>query len=143
MLQGTKWQMNTRSINHFPTPRHSDQAHSKHGGMLPAWPMFSFRALELAGSGLHRSPLRQGNGYEIAGVKPPSSLIFSWTHGHKTELAGETYPRKGGHFWLLCIGSWTLQGLSQRVARLCQCPSQIPWPDSFFFLAPPLPDVPY
>lgn len=76
MLQGTKWQMNTRSINHFPTPRHSDQAHSKHGGMLPAWPMFSFRALELAGSGLHRSPLRQENGYEISHPLP----LFSAGH---------------------------------------------------------------
>lgn len=85
-----QWQINMRSINHFPSPKHSDQAHSNYGRILPAWPMFSSRALELLGSKLHRSPLRQGNACEIAGVKLPSSPILSWTHTYKIELVGET-----------------------------------------------------
>lgn len=89
-----QWQINMRSIHHFPSPRHSDQAHSKHGRMLPAWPMFSSRALELAGSKLHSSPLRQGNGCTIDRAKLPSSPILSWTQAHKTQFAGETCPGK-------------------------------------------------
>lgn len=80
VADGTQWQMNMRSINHFPSPVHSDQAHSKHGGMLlVAWPMFS-RALELTGSKLHGSPLRRGIGCEIAGVKLPSSHLGTCSH---------------------------------------------------------------
>lgn len=72
-----QWQINRRSINHFPSPKHSDQAHSKHGRMLPAWPMFSPRALELAGSKLHSSPLRQEwlrNSWSQAALFPYSQL---------------------------------------------------------------------
>lgn len=76
------------------------------GQLLPAYPRFS-RALEWTGSRLHSNPPRQERGCSMAGVEMASSPSLSCTCAHRTELAGETCSREGGHCLSLCIVSQT------------------------------------